>query len=132
MHFEEDEFFEKNHLNFSTQRRLSEYRRSLLTTDTSKFKVWLAKYLNIFDSTLKNAEQIQKIKLLFKTWKNFSVEDVKHMSITNLIEHHIFTYSNLILVVARLVLYIVKKIQWQKDNLSTLIKVEIIISCHSF
>ena len=53
------------------------------------------------------------------------------MSVTDLIEHHIFIYSNSVFVVARSVLYIAEKIQWQKNNLSTLIKIEIIIFCHS-
>ena len=53
------------------------------------------------------------------------------MSVTNLIEHHISTYLNSVLVIARSVLYIAEKIQWQKNNLSILIEIEIIISCHS-
>ena len=110
VHFEENKSFEKNHLNFLIQRKSLKYRRSLFTTNTSEFKIWFAKYLNIFDSTLKNAKQIQKIKLLFEIWKNLFIEDVKHMSITNLIEHHIFIYSNLIFIITRSILYIAEKI----------------------
>ena len=58
LHLEEDESFKKDHLNFSTQRRSSEYRRSLFTTDTSKFESWFIRFSDMFDSTLKNAEQI--------------------------------------------------------------------------
>ena len=132
LHLEEDESFKKDHLNFSTQKRSSKYRRSLLTTDISKFESWFIRFSDMFDSTLKNAKQIQKVKIFFETWKNLFVENVKHMSVTDLIEHHIFTYSNSVFVVTRSVLYIAEKIQWQKNNLSTLIKIEIIIFCHSF
>ena len=111
LHLEKNESFKKDHLNFLTQRRSSKYRRSLFTTDISKFESWFIRFSNMLNSTLKNAKQIQKIKIFFETWKNFFVEDVKHMSVTNLIEHHIFTYLNSVFVVARSVLYIAEKIQ---------------------
>lgn len=128
---EEQESFGKDHLGFPTERRPIEHRRSLLTKGTFDFRTWLEKYPVMLGSTLENDEQRNQVRILFETWKDMFVEDVRLMPATDLIEHYIPTYPNAIPVVARPVLYTAEEIQWQKDNFPAPIEAGIITSCHS-
>ena len=123
--------FDHNQFKFLIERRFEQYRRSLLTTDSSTFIEWIKKFSKMIECTIETKNQRKQTQLLFETWKNLFVKDVRNMSSIDLLEHHISTYANAISVIAKSILYTTKKIQWQKKNILALIETEIIASCQS-
>ena len=124
--------FDYYQLKFFIDRRSRHYRRILVTKDTLKFANWIQKFSDMLRSLIETNDERKKITLLFEIWRNIFVKDVRNMSITDLIEHQISTYSSCVSVAAKSILYSAEKIKWQKNNLSTLMKIEIITLCQFF
>ena len=85
----------------------------------------------MIECTIEIENQRKQTQLLFETWKNLFVKNVRNMSSIDLLEHYISTYVNAISMIAKSMLYIAKKIQWQKKNILALIETKIIASCLS-
>ena len=107
---EKNKVFENYKLDFLTDRRLKNYRRSIATTDTSKKEKWLFRFSDLLNSIIEIDKKRQKANLFFQTGRNLFVKDVKKMSATNFIEHYILIYVNIIFVVTKSVLYTAEEI----------------------
>ena len=128
---EEDEVFGNYKLGFPTDRRPKDYRRPIATAGTPEGEKWLLRFPDLLGPTIETDEERQKASLLFQTWRDLFVEDVREMPATDLIEHYIPTYANTIPVVAKPVLYTAEEIDWMKANLPALVEAGIIAPCQS-
>ena len=62
-------------------------------------------------SLIETNDKRKKATLLFEIWRDIFVKDVRDMSVTDLIEHHISIYNSCVSVVAKSILYSAEKIE---------------------
>jgi hypothetical protein len=89
---EEEHEFREKHLGFTTDCRPDSYRRTISEASTPDIDVWFTSWTRTVGETA--VEHKDAIKRMLYTWRDFSVDDVRDMRSTDLLEHRIPTYSH--------------------------------------
>ena len=87
--------FESKILEFSTDQHSHIYKRKLITTEINMI-VWTKLYFNLIKNLAETSEQWERVAWLLYTWKDLFVIKIRDMSATDMIEHQIFMYHNII------------------------------------
>ena len=67
--------------------------------------VWMKLYLNLIENLAEMLKQWKRVVQLLYIWKDLFVTEIKDMLTTDMIEHWIFTYHNIILKIVQQTLY---------------------------